>query len=85
MSTTYRCTCTNAAADVCTGDDALVAREPDGSCGCSCHIEYADDPENWQPITMFNTYTNAERMDDLGWLERIKDAERVADEQGLWT
>ena len=48
--TTYKCNCTNAAADVCTGDATIVPAEPDGSCGCTCHIEYCDDPENWRPL-----------------------------------
>lgn len=75
-TTTYRCTCTDAAADVCVGNNTFIAREPDGSCGCSCHIHYTEDPENWQPLHITPESLAAEFL--------AAKAEYITDDMGLW-
>jgi hypothetical protein len=76
----WRCACTNAAADVCNVDETFIPRNLDGSCGCSCHITYSDDPENWQPLSMTKTMINAEFAAIDDWLERLDAAEALTDE-----
>lgn len=75
----FRCACNTAAADACVGDDTFVARDVDGSCNCSCHVEYSDDPQNWQPLCMNKQITDAEYADMSDWIERMDAAEALAE------
>ena len=57
-------------------------REPDGSCACGCHGEYSDDPEHWQPMTLFGRgITDAELQDHTDWMARMDAAEALVEEE----
>lgn len=84
MSDNYwRCVCTTADSATCVGDDTFQAREPDGRCNCSCHAEYSEDPENWQPLHMLRKFTDEEIRDANDWLARIDAAEALTEEGTL--
>lgn len=80
----WRCACTFAAADRCIGDDTFTEREDDGSCGCPCHTEYSDDPENWHPLSVSTIYTKAESDAATDLLERSEAAEELTEGGDLY-
>lgn len=75
----YRCGCTNAAADICTAPDPIEGRDGD-ICLCICHVEYAEDPENWQPLCIPDVPSAVEVAEMTDWLERMDVAEALIEE-----
>ncbi len=76
----WRCDCTAASGAGCTSTDDFHDRTESGGCGCPCHSEYADDPENWQPLSLSPEFTRHELHDMDDWLERMDAAEALIEE-----
>lgn len=75
----WRCVCTYPDGSACAGDTTFVERDPDGACRCSCHAEYQDDLEHWQPLSVTPSFSAGELEAEADWLERMEAAERLVE------
>lgn len=77
----YRCGCSTANRAICLSTDTWAGRRTDGSCDCSCHGEYADDPENWCPLYIPDPDVDAEIRDGIEFEVAFAAAEALIEEQ----